>query len=220
MHIHDVEFNVLTRFGQDGVLSFIFNILHAVERRKFTYLNIVNFRANQTCNPLVSMVNQTNFHKGCFMSCLAPASVLSLKTDIKANIVVALQTVTSDIDLLHINHGYNDFWYLKFVLDSNIKPKVICIPYNRNIPFTKSLTVPFTPNPRHNNNYRSCSLKALCSILPNYFIFGCSYSKIVYFVRADIKGYLPDIQSTYDFNTRTWKLIKDKFWVCVKPKPI
>ena len=211
-HIRDIEFNVFSKYGQDGVLTYIFKLL---PQHLFTFLNMADFNERQHRNPLNFIVKQ-----GKWRSCIPPESVCKIASGVKADIVSTLLTITSEIDLLHIHHGQNDFWLLKFVMDCHLQPKIICVPYNNKIPFIKSLTVPYArTKPSTNFGYCSCSLKALCCILPNYIIFGCSRSKIAYFVRDDIIIHLPDIQTTYDFNTFAWAQMKDKFWVCVKPKP-
>jgi len=211
-HIREIEFNVFSRYGQDGVLTYIFKLL---PQNIFTFLNMVDFNKRQHRNPLNFMVKQ-----GKWRSCITPESVCKITSGVKTDIVSTLLTITSEIDLLYIHHGQNDFWLLKFVMDCRLQPKIICVPYNNKIPLIKSLTVPYARTTSSNNcGYCSCSLKALCCILPNYIILGCSRNKIAYFVREDIKIHLPDIQTTYDFNTVAWDQIKNKFWVCVKPKP-
>ena len=211
--MRDIEFNVFSRFGQDGVLLYIFN---KIPQHAFTFLNMVDFNRTQHHNPMNFMIGQGNWR-----SCIPAENVKKLVSGVKTEVISTLLAIKSDIDLLHINHGQNDFWLLKFVMDSHLQPKIICVPYNNKIPLIKSLTVPYSrTKPLTNLDYRSCSLKALCCILPNYFIFGCSKSRIAYFVREDIKKHLPDIQTTYDFNTHAWNRVKDKFWVHVKPKPL
>ena len=217
-----------TQYNEDRVLNNIFQILDDKTFSKRTYINFVNYKKyDPRKNPML----QLSIHRN-FVSALSSEGVKYLQEPNINQIKYVLENfiIHQHVDILHISHGYNDFWYLKtFFENSSIKPNIIVIRYNRVIPNDKSISVPFSKcvdKGPYNilGNYNTCSIIALSKILKDYKYIGDSCSILSYWVRSDLSNakifITPNIHCINEFeikrNLNEWNKIKNLLWVNVK----
>ena len=217
-----------TQYNEERVMNNIFHILNESAYSKRTFINFVNFKKyDPRKNPMLRLAIDRNF-----VSAISAEGVQYLHEPNIHNIKYVINNfmVHPHVDILHISHGYNDFWYLKtFFENSSIKPNIIAIRYNRVVPNDKSITVPFSKradNGPHNTfgHYNTCSIVALSKILTEYKYIGDSCSILSYWVRSDLPNsnifINPNIHCRNEFemrrNLKDWNKIKGLLWVNVK----
>lgn len=201
--MHDVKETL------EYILSFIRH------KEPLTYLNLVNYEIDQRQNPIIRLCETMRLK-----SCVSVENVKKLKSNDRNDIIDVIRSIPDNrIDLLYINHGTNDFWYLKFVLDHlYVRPTVICITYNQHIPFDKSVTAPFMRPSNVHNKYSKSSIKAICSILPNYILWACLDDRFAFFIDDTLGKDIPSAESVITFDPRPWETLKKNFWVTVRMK--
>lgn len=98
------------------------------------------------------------------------------------NIVGLLKqcNLPNNIDLLITDIDGNDYWVLKSIIDSGIRPRVICVEYQDILGPNRSVTIPYNPNFNHQHydcwqgpNYCGASLRAFINLLKDYAFVGC-----------------------------------------------
>lgn len=84
------------------------------------------------------------------------------------------------IDLLITDIDGNDYWVLKSIIDSGMRPRVICVEYQDILGPIRSVTIPYNPNFNHQHydcwqgpNYCGASLMAFINLLKDYAFVGC-----------------------------------------------
>lgn len=180
------------------------------------YLNLINFNKLSSSNPLIELCGS-----GGYRSILPMTEVWRMKSNDRENIMNVLRgRLCNELDLLYIDHGVNDFWYLKFVLDCEIRPNVICVSYNPCIPFEKSITAPFMRKTGvgDETDYNKSSLRALCIVLPRYVLWKCTDNHFAVFVEEKVACRVPKVESHIVMHPERWNQIYKKFWVDVRPK--
>ena len=199
----------------NSVSSIIQYLLNFAPRKDdIRFLNLVNFDQDQRTNALVRLCETNQNMK----SCVSPSCAFKLKTNNRNTIIDIIRTISKGpIDLLYINHGLNDFWYLKLVME-RFRPSIICITYNPVIPFHLSVTAPYLNHRDVNDMYARSSLKALCAILPHYMLWACLDDHFAFFVDDAIGQKIPKVNSQISFFPTEWQAIKHRFWVNVRSK--
>ena len=202
----------LSNYNIGELLEYVLRFLpHPTEIR---YLNLVDFKKDQRTNPLVRLCLTGYTMK----SCVPSACAHKLNTNDRNTIGDVIKSIPSGkIDLLYIDHGINDFWYLKMVLEYH-QPSIICVSYNPYIPFEKSVTAPYQQSRDQHDAYAQSSLKALCAILPCYMLWACLDDNCAFFVSDQIGQVIPKVESRIMFYPAQWKGIAHKFWVNVRSK--
>ena len=214
--IESIETNVTSLYGEDGILAYIFD---RIDVKCKYYLNFVDFDQRQTYNPLVNLIKQRGF-----VSCLSGNSkeLVALRSETREGVENVTSTVQTPVHFVYVNTKHNYFWILKICMEvlkrRDVRPVVVCVPFNCSIPLKESYTVPWKPRVKGEGAYRGCSLLALSFILPNYTLFGISQNRICYFVDTDVCGSLGIFTSTAFTFVDEWETIKTKFWVRVRPQ--
>jgi hypothetical protein len=214
-NIESIQKNVTSIYGEDGILSHIFDSL---DNQCKYFINLVDYRQRQSHNPLIHLINERGF-----VSCISGCSrnVSALRKETREGVENVIGTIKKPVDFLYVNNSHNYFWVLKVCMEAlkkrDMRPIVVCVPFNSSIPLKEAYTVPWKPRAKGSGSYSGCSLMALSYVLPNYTLFGISHNKVCYFVDSRFSGGLGSFTSTAFSFIDEWETIKTKFWVRVRP---
>jgi hypothetical protein len=214
-HISHLERNDKSRYGEDGVLDYLCEVIPMSTRRFFS---VVDHKRTQRFSPMVNLATL----KG-FQSCIegSQSDIESLAKQTAAGLQEVLSKIES-INVFHVDTGYNDFWVLKHCMlefeRRQMRPSIVVIPFNNAIPLNIACTVPWRPQGTPVGSYHTCSLLALVYTLPGYCLFGCTGNRICYFVSNEFSNQLKTVNSTIHTLNHRWEQISSKFWVTVCPR--
>lgn len=198
-----------------------------VERKRY-FLCIVDYSSSKydpRQNPMLDLCVHRRFY-----SAITAEGVRRLREANLTQLPHAFSLIHAPhVDVLYINHGYNDFWYLKRFMEhcqhgnTIHKPNLITIRYNPHIPGTISVAVPYTRRPalQASDAYHSSSLRAIQSILTNDYIYiGDTNSELSHWIRSTSHYSSLFVQPNIEqyLGTPMWKTLQRRFWVSVLPQ--
>ena len=204
--IHEVEFQVFSQWGDDGIIQYLIN--HIEMPKTFVEFGIETYKEANTrfllmhdnWSGLVMDGTKENIEA-------VYKQDLSWKYDLKAveafittdniNHLLSSNGFSGEIGILSVDIDGNDYWVLKAI--NVINPVVIIVEYNSNFGNKRYISVPyketfFRTSAHFSNLFFGASLPALYHLCTErgYTFIGCnSNGNNAYFVRNDKIGNLP-----------------------------
>lgn len=204
--LSDVEFQVFSQFGDDGIIQWLVNKLQ-IPNKTFIEFGVENYREANTRFLLINNYwsgliidgskNNIDSIKGeqiyTFYDLQAENSFIT-----KSNINDLIETARfkKDIGILSIDIDGNDYWVWKEII--NVNPVIVICEYNGLFGFEHTYTIEYKDDfVRGVNcpfNFYGASLSSLCDIgkSKGYGFVGCnSAGNNAYFIRIDFLKNLP-----------------------------
>jgi hypothetical protein len=202
-NLSEVEFQVFSQWGDDGIIQFLINKLD-ITHHTFIEFGVENYKESNTRFLLIN-----NNWSGLVIDG-SPENIQYIKTDtlswgyelhaissfITAENINELITqflqkgYHKEIGILSIDIDGNDYWVWKAI--EVVEPVIVIVEYNSLLGAEKSLTIPYDPsfvrNTKYNMMYWGVSIPALCNLAneKGYAFVGCNSSgNNAYFVRRD-----------------------------------
>jgi hypothetical protein len=224
--IRQVEFQVFSQWGDDGIIQYLVNSLD-IPNKTFIEFGVENYRESNTRFLLIN-----NAWHGLVMDG-SPENIDFIQRDkisynfhlhakqafvTKENINILLiesflnKGYASEIGLLSIDIDGNDYWIWQEI--AVLQPIIIILEYNAAFGAVNKWVVPYKPDWRgpiehHSRAYWGASVNAFCDLgaRRGYSFIGCnSNGNNVYFVRNDKLGSLKPKTSEEGFVDASFRL--------------
>jgi hypothetical protein len=213
--IPEMEFQVFSQFGDDGIIQFLISHL-PISHRTFVEFGVEDYREANTRFLLVN-----NRWKGLVLDG-DPANIRHIKEeklylyhDLDAkqafitreniNQLITSSGFSGEIGILSVDLDGVDYWVWEAI--DSVQPVIVIAEYNSCFGAEHCVTVPYRPdfqwNRQGNEVYRwGASLGALNALAEKkgYDLFGCnSAGNNSYFIRKDCRGNLPkaDVKTAF-----------------------
>lgn len=203
-HLEEVEFQVFSQRGEDGILQYIINKIEIPNRifvefgvEDYTESNSRYLLINHNWSGLIIDGSKSNidFIKGDFIYWKYDIrAVDSFITKENINALISDYTSLSDIGLLSIDIDGNDYWVWDAI--ECINPRIVMCEYNSAFGNQRKLTIPYQSDfyrtrAHYSNLYFGASLPALCELADRkgYTFIGTAGAGVnAFFVRKDLSG--------------------------------
>lgn len=204
--LSDVEFQVFSQFGDDGIIQWLTRIL-PLPYKTFIEFGVGNYRESNTRFLLLSNYwsglvidssdkNVREIRRNPIYSFYDLKAIRAWITKDNIDQHIASAEFPADIGILSIDLDGNDYWVWEAI--SSVRPIIVIIEYNSLFGFEQPLTVSYRENSvRGQNrpfNFWGASLAALVRLArtKGYCFIGCnSAGNNAYFVRTDFISYCP-----------------------------
>lgn len=197
--LNKFEYQVLSQFGEDGILNEIFKRIGATSHY-FVEFGVGNGMENNSASLLLqgwkglwieADDDSAAFIRQHFRAPIARGQLTLLQSFVdKDNIesLFAKAGVPAEFDLLSIDIDGNDYWIWKAI--RNYRPRVVVVEYNATFGPGISWVMPYNATHRFDDtNYFGASLKAFEQLFheTGYRLVGCGFAGInAFFVREDL----------------------------------
>lgn len=220
----DVEFQVFSQFGDDGIIQYLISKLD-IPNKTFVEFGVENYTeantrfllVNNNWKGLVIDGSQKNidFIKKDGLSTLFQLySTCSFITKDNINQLIAEMNFESDLGLLSVDIDGNDYWVWKAI--EVVKPIIVVSEYNADFGVDNPWTIPyqadFVMGVKHPRNYWGSSLLSLCDLAEEkgYSFVGCnSQGNNAYFIRNDKLGGFKKLSCSEGYSTAKFFMCKD-----------
>lgn len=199
--LRDVEFQVFSQFGDDGIIQWLVNNLE-IRHRTFVEFGVQDYQESNTrflmmndnWSGLVMDGSEQNVNRirgaDYFWKFELFAKAAFIDCD-NVNSLISSAPFDKEIGLLHVDLDGVDYWIWKAI--SCISPVIVILEYNSVFGADRAITVPYDQafqrtNSHFSNLYFGASLPALCEVSTQkgYSLVGCnSGGNNAYFVRND-----------------------------------
>lgn len=199
--LRDVEFQVFSQFGDDGIIQWLVNNLE-IPHRTFVEFGVQDYQESNTrflmmndnWSGLVMDGSEQNVNRirnaDYFWKFELFAKAAFIDCD-NVNSLISSVPFDKEIGLLHVDLDGVDYWIWKAI--NCISPVIVILEYNSVFGADRAITVPYDQafqrtNSHFSNLYFGASLTALCelSTQKGYSLVGCnSGGNNAYFVRND-----------------------------------
>lgn len=214
----DVEFQVFSQFGDDGIIQYLISNLH-IPHKTFIEFGIENYKESNTRFLLI------NNNWSGFVMDGSEYNIDYVKKDpismfhelharcafiTKENINELLKDFLKlgydpEVGILSIDIDGNDYWVWEEI--NAISPIIVIAEYNAVFGSEKAWTTPYKADfyrlhAHHSHQYWGVSLKALCILAEKkgYYFIGCnSAGNNSYFIRKDKIGNLKPLDAKEGF---------------------
>jgi hypothetical protein len=205
--IPEMEFQVFSQFGDDGIIQFLISHL-PIQNRTFIEFGVENYLEANTRFLLINNrwkglvldgdqknIDQIKNEKLFWYHHLQARQAFITRENI--NQLIAESGFAPDVGILSIDIDGMDYWVWDAI--DTIRPAIVITEYNSAFGPKECVTVPYDPNfvwNREGNKlyYWGTSLGALTALAAKkgYDLFGCnSAGNNSYFIRRDLRGNLP-----------------------------
>lgn len=199
--ISEVEFQVFSQFGDDGIIQWLINNLD-IPNKTFIEFGVENYRESNTRFLMMNnnwsgfvmdgsesnvgqIINSEYFWKYSLL-----VKAVFIDTD-NINSLLLSSGLDKEIGILHIDLDGNDYWVWKAI--NAVSPIIVILEYNSIFGIDRAITTPydkafFRTKAHYSNLYFGASLRALyeLSAEKGYSFIGCnSAGNNAYFVRRD-----------------------------------
>jgi len=212
-NIHDVEFQVFSQFGDDGIIQYLIHNVK-VENQVFIEFGVGNYVESNTRLLLINnnwkglvidgFQDYIDYIQNDFIYWkynLTAICAFIDKNNINQLISQYLEEhqLSKEIGILSIDIDGNDYWIWKCI--TVVDPVIVIVEYNSHLGSDHSLTVPYEHSfnkteAHYSNQYWGASLKAFFTLAQRkgYQFIGCnSAGNNAYFVREDRLGNLKSL---------------------------
>jgi hypothetical protein len=198
----EVEFQVFSQRGEDGILQFIINRI-SIPNKIFIEFGVEDYTESNTRYLLVAKnwsglvidgsKSNINYIKEDFIYWKYDIrAVASFITTENINDLIENYTTEKDIGLLSIDIDGNDYWVWDAI--NTINPRIVVCEYNSAFGNSKKLTIPYAHDfdrtaAHYSNLYFGASLPALCDLAKQkgYDFVGAGSAGVnAFFVRKDL----------------------------------
>ena len=199
----DVEFQVFSQFGDDGIIQYLVSNLD-LPNKTFVEFGVENYLEANTRFLLVnnnwaglvidgSQKNIDFIRKDYLSTVFQLHSKCAFITRDNINELISEMNFHEDLGLLSVDIDGNDYWVWKAI--TAVKPIIVVCEYNADFGTKNAWTIPyqedFAYGKEHPRNYWGTSLLSLCDLAEEkgYAFIGCnSQGNNAYFVRQDKLG--------------------------------
>lgn len=198
--LSDLEFQVFSQFGDDGIINWLTNKL-PIKNRTFIEFGVEDYQEANTRFLLVndywsglvidgSKKNIDSILKEQLYNFFDLDAICNFITTENINQIIRSAKFSEEIGLLSIDVDGNDYWIWKAI--NSVKPIIVISEYNCLFGYEKPYTVEydasFVRGTKYKFNYYGASLKSLCDLGSErgYGFIGCnSAGNNAYFIRKD-----------------------------------
>ena len=204
--LSQVEFQVFSQFGDDGIINYLTEIL-PIPNKTFIEFGVEDYRESNTRFLLInkywsgliidgSTDNIKKIKSEQFYNFYDVKAECSFITRSNINDILKNSGFHEDLGILSIDIDGNDFWIWKEI--NCIKPIIVICEYNSLFGFEKEITIEydeqFVRGSKYKFNFYGTSLKAIANLATEkgYSLIGSnSAGNNAYFVRNDYMKFLP-----------------------------
>jgi hypothetical protein len=201
MKLSEVEFQVFSQFGDDGIIQYLINNLPIVNKT-FVEFGVENYRESNTRFLLINdnwsgLVIEGNSDMVREIRRDSISTFYDLRVEnsfIDAdniNEIISKANFPKDLGILSVDIDGVDFWVLKNIVV--VEPRILIVEYNSLFGFNDPITVPYDSNfirgSSYPFNFYGSSLRAIydLAVSRNYSFIGCnSAGNNAYFIKNDI----------------------------------
>jgi hypothetical protein len=220
----DVEFQVFSQFGDDGIIQYLVSKLD-IPNKTFIEFGVENYTEANTRFLLVNnnwkglvidgSQNNIDYIKNDQLSTLFLLySKCAFITKDNINDLIAEMNFEPDLGLLSVDIDGNDYWVWKAI--DVVKPVIVVSEYNADFGTDNAWTIPykadFVIGKEQPINYWGVSLLSLCDLAEEkgYSFVGCnSQGNNAYFVRDDKLGSLRKLNCKDGYSTAKFFMARD-----------
>jgi hypothetical protein len=225
-NLHQLEFQVFSQFGEDGIIQYLVNTID-IPNKVFVEFGVEDYVESNTRLLLVNnnwrgMVLDGSYSNIKFIKTDSIywrhnlTAVHSFVTTDNINGLIKRARIEGDIGLLSIDIDGNDYWLWESV--SVISPRIVIVEYNSVLGPDLKVTVPYDPSfvrgrAHFSHLYFGASLAALCDLAfrKGYYFIGCnSNGNNAFFIRNDIKTFLTAKLPSEGYVTSQFRESKNK----------
>lgn len=203
-HLEEVEFQVFSQRGEDGILQYITSKIDIPEKifiefgvEDYTESNTRFLLMNNNWSGLVidGDKNHIRFIQGDNIYWKYDLTAYhSFITKENINSLIRKYTPKRDIGLLSVDIDGNDYWVWEAI--DVIEPRIVVCEYNSAFGASETVSVPYSPdfyrtNAHYSNLYFGASLRAFCHLAESkgYDFIGTAGAGVnAFFVRKDLSG--------------------------------
>jgi hypothetical protein len=214
-HLEEVEFQVFSQRGEDGILQYIINKIDIPNKifiefgvEDYTESNTRYLLINDNWSGLVIDGSKANidYIKSDFIYWKYDIrAVESFITKDNINSIISSYTSQSDIGLLSVDIDGNDYWVWEAI--TAVNPRIVVCEYNSAFGSDSKLTIPYKAdfyrsNVHYSNLYFGASLAAFCALAEKkgYTFVGTAGAGVnAFFVRSDLSGPFRACSPTKDY---------------------
>jgi hypothetical protein len=223
--ITDVEFQVFSQFGDDGIIQYLISKID-IPNKTFVEFGVENYTeantrfllVNNNWKGLVIDGNQKNidYIKSDQLSTLYQLySKCAFITKDNINDLIAEMGFEQDLGLLSVDIDGNDYWVWKAI--EVVKPIIVVSEYNADFGTTNPWTIPYQSDFVIGTNfpvsYWGASLLSLCDLSEEkgYSFIGCnSQGNNAYFVRNDKLGSFKKLSCEEGYSKAKFFMARDQ----------
>jgi hypothetical protein len=204
--VNDVEFQVFSQFGEDGIIQYLINKL-PIKNKTFIEFGVENYRESNTRFLLInnywsgfiidgSKENIDQIKNESISSYFDLRAACSFITKENINELMLSSGFDTELGLLSIDIDGNDYWIWKAM--NAIKPEIIICEYNALFGFELQATIKYQPDFVRGKNgpfhLYGISLAAAVELAKEkgYFFIGCNAAgNNAYFIQDKHKAVCP-----------------------------
>lgn len=223
--INDVEFQVFSQFGDDGIIQYLVSKLD-IPNKTFVEFGVENYTEANTRYLLVnnnwkglvidgSQKNIDFIKKDALSTLFQLYSKCAFITQDNINELIAEMGFDSDLGLLSVDIDGNDYWVWKAI--DVVRPIIVISEYNADFGSTNPWTIPyqadFVMGAKYPRNYWGVSLLSLCDLAEEkgYSFIGCnSQGNNAYFVRNDKLGSFKKLSCEEGYHYAKFFMVKNE----------
>jgi hypothetical protein len=223
--LEEVEFQVFSQFGDDGIIQYLVSKLD-LPNKTFVEFGVESYRESNTRFLLVnnnwkglvidgSQKNIDFIRRDYLSTVFQLYSECAFITKDNINDLIARMSFHQDLGLLSIDIDGNDYWIWKAI--TAVHPIIVISEYNAdfgaNNPWTIPYQVDFVYGKVHPRNYWGTSLLSLCDLAEEkgYAFVGCnSQGNNAYFIRNDKLGNFRKLTCEAGYNPAKFFIVRDK----------
>jgi hypothetical protein len=220
----DVEFQVFSQFGDDGIIQYLISKLD-IPNKTFVEFGVENYREANTRFLLVnnnwkglvidgSQKNIKYIKKDQLSNLFQLYSKCAFITKDNINELISEMNFEPDLGLLSVDIDGNDYWVWKAI--EVVKPIIVVSEYNADFGIDHPWSIPyeadFVIGAKYPVNYWGVSLLSLCDLAEEkgYSFVGCnSQGNNAYFVRNDKLGGLKKLNCAEGYSTAKFYMARD-----------
>ncbi len=213
--LEDVEFQVFSQRGEDGIIQYIINKIE-IPNRIFVEFGVENYTESNTRFLLMNnnwsgliidgSKSNIDYVKNDFIYWKYDVTAVeSFITRENINSIIQNYTDIKDIGLLSVDIDGNDYWIWEAI--DVIQPRIVVCEYNSSFGPDKKLSVPYKPDfdrtsAHYSNLYFGASLAAFCHLAEKkgYDFIGTAGAGVnAFFVRKDLSGPFKTYSSSQNY---------------------
>ncbi len=225
-NIQDVEFQIFSQWGDDGIIQFLINKVKPKNKifiefgvQDYTESNTRFLLMSNNWSGLIMDGDEKNISKikarDYYWQYNLKAKAVFVTSE-NINQLISEENFPEEIGIYHIDIDGNDYWIWKAT--SNISPEIVIVEYQSLFGFERAITTPYDSEfvrskGHYSHLYYGTSLLSLCDLAEEkgYYFVGCnSNGNNSYFVRKDKIGNLKPLTAKEGYVYSQFKESRDK----------
>jgi hypothetical protein len=211
--LDEVEFQVFSQFGDDGIIQYLVNKL-PIANTTFVEFGVEDYRESNTRFLLINngwsglvmdgdVSNIASIKSGQLYSFYDLRARQSFITKENINEIIAAEGFHPEVGLLSVDIDGNDYWVWQAI--HTIQPRIVVTEYNSLFGFSAPITIPYQPDFVRGKqtplNFYGTSLQAACLLAKEkgYFFIGCNKAgNNAYFIHESLRQHCPVSEKTVE----------------------